>query len=149
MASHNNTSPSCYLCGSASCTQIHDRIRYDLSPRPFRCDNCGFIFIHPRMSHEEGQEFYEKIYRFAYADEKPEDQWIESLPEAKKRVTRFQDLLHNDVHLLEIGCASGFFLSEVQKKVKSVTGAELTKEYVHYAITKGLDVRESLDEIEE
>ncbi len=139
--------PSCYLCGSISCSRIHDSIRYDFSPRPFRCDQCGFVFLHPRMSPEEAKEFYEKTYRFHYDSQTAEELWDESLPEAKKRVLRFRDLYTRDTRLLEIGCASGFFLSEVQHQVKTATGIELTKEYVDYAKGRGLDVRESLDEI--
>jgi len=146
MASQENP-PSCYLCGNTTCSRIHDAIRYNLSPRPFRCDQCGFVFLHPRMSPEEEKEFYEKIYRFHYETENARDLWKESLPEAKKRVLRFKELYTKDTRLLEIGCASGFFLSEVRKNVKTATGVELTKEYVKYAVGRGLDVRESLDEI--
>jgi len=99
------------------------------------------------MSEEEERDFYDKTYRSFYENQKPEDLWKESLPEAKKRVARFQNLFSRDSRLLEIGCASGFFLSEVKPYVKTVTGVELTREYVRYATSKGLDVRESLDEI--
>ena len=137
----------CYLCGNTKCTMIHDNIRYNLSPRPFRCDQCGFVFLYPSMTPEAGKEFYEKTYRFTYENEKAEDLWQESLPEAKKRVLRFNNIYSKDTRLLEIGCASGFFLNEVKDNVKTVTGVELTKEYVKYAISKGLNVKESLDEI--
>ena len=146
MASYNNP-PSCYLCGSISCNRIYDAIRYGLSPRPFRCDQCGFVFLYPRMTPEIEKEFYEKTYRSAYDNQNAEDLWKESLPEAKRRVLRFKEFYNKDTRLLEIGCASGFFLSEVRENVKTVTGLELTKEYVKYAVGKGLDVRESLDEI--
>ncbi len=99
------------------------------------------------MSPEEEREFYETIYRFHYETQNAEDLWNESLPEAKKRVGRFKKLYTKNTRLLEIGCASGFFLSEVKKYVKTATGVELTKEYVKYAVGQGLDVQESLDEI--
>jgi SAM-dependent methyltransferase len=99
------------------------------------------------MSPEEAKEFYDKTYRFHYDSQSAEELWNESLPEAKKRVLRFKDLYTRDTSLLEIGCASGFFLSEVKNYVKTATGVELTKEYVNYARGRGLDVRESLDEI--
>ncbi|MDG6218597.1 MAG: class I SAM-dependent methyltransferase [Candidatus Thermoplasmatota archaeon] len=146
---NNNTPLSCYLCGSTSCTQIHNSIRYNLPPRPYRCEKCGFTFIHPKMSVEQEYEFYEKIYRLSYVDQNPDTLWVENLPEAKRRVARFQTILHKDAHLLEIGCASGYFLSEVKKRVNSVKGIELTKDYVQYAISKGLDVRESIEEIDD
>ena len=141
--------PTCYLCGSTSCTQVHDAIRFGLSPRPYRCDRCGFVFLHPRMSPEEEREFYEKIYRFHYETQDAQALWDESLPEAKRRVERFRDRYTPQTRLLEIGCASGFFVHEVQKHVKSATGIELTTEYVKFAQGMGLDVRGSLEEVED
>ena len=137
----------CYLCGNSNCSLIHDNIRYNLASRPYRCNACGFVFLYPRMTSEEEKEFYEKKYRYFYESQPLEDHWRESLPEAKKRVLRFKELYTKDTRLLEIGCASGFFLSEVRGNVKTATGVELTKEYVKYAVSRGLDVRESLDEI--
>jgi SAM-dependent methyltransferase len=139
----------CYLCGNSKCSLINDKIRYNLVPRPFRCDTCGFVFLNPRMSPGATQEFYEKTYRTVYENQPAEDLWNESLPEAKKRVLRFNELYTENTRLLEVGCASGFFLYEVKKYVNTAIGVELTKEYVKYAIDKGLDVRESLNEIPE
>ena len=99
------------------------------------------------MTPEFEKEFYEKTYRSAYDNQNAESLWEASLPEAKKRVSRFMDLYSQDSRLLEIGCASGYFLCEVKEHVKSVTGVELTKDYVKFARGKELDVRESLDEI--
>lgn len=141
--------PSCYLCKSTSCSRIHDAIRYNLSPRPFRCDECGFVFLYPRMSPEEEKEFYEKIYRFHYETQDAESLWRESLPEAQQRVERFLRFFTPQSRVLEIGCASGFFVSEVRKHVKTAIGIELTNEYVNYAKGKGLDVRSSLDEVDD
>jgi len=138
---------SCYLCGSTKCSRIHDNIRYDLPPRPFRCDQCGFVFLYPRMTPETEKEFYENTYRSVYDNQNAKSLWEASLPEAKRRVSRFMDLYSPDMRLLEIGCASGYFLSEVKEHVKSVTGVELTKDFVKYARGRGLDVRESLDQI--
>ena len=95
----------------------------------------------------EEKEFYRNNYRFVYANEKAEDLWNESYPEAEKRVSRFASMYSGNAHLLEIGCASGFFLDAVKDKVATVTGIELTKEYVQYVRERGIDVRESLDEI--
>lgn len=138
---------TCYLCGSSKCSIVHDTIRYNLSPRPFRCEECGFVFLHPKMSPDIEKEFYENAYRSAYDKQTAEELWQESLPEVKKRVERFVDLYRRDTRLLEIGCASGYFLSEVRNHVRSVTGVELTNEYVQYAKSRGLDIKYSLDDV--
>jgi SAM-dependent methyltransferase len=143
----NQQEMSCYLCGSTKCSMIHDNIRYNMSPRPFRCDQCGFVFLYPRMTPEIEKEFYKKTYRSTYDKQDAEKLWEASMPEAKNRVSRFMDLYSKDVRILEVGCASGYFLFAVKKHVKSVTGVELTKDFVKYARGKGLDVRESLDEV--
>jgi len=141
--------PSCYLCGSTSCNRIHDNIRHNLPPRPYRCNDCDFVFLYPRMSPEEEKEFYEKIYRFHYETQPPEDLWNVSLPEAKIRFRRFRNLYTKQTRALEIGCATGVFLSELKNLVNTATGVELTREYVEFARNKGLDVQESLDEIQD
>jgi SAM-dependent methyltransferase len=141
------TKLSCYLCGSLNCSLIHDKIRYNLAPRPYRCNECGFTFLYPQMTPDEEREFYDKKYRFYYENQPAEVLWRESIPEAKKRVLRFKNLYSHQTCLLEIGCASGFFLYEVRDYVKTTSGVELTNEYVKYAVSKGLDVKKTLDEI--
>ena len=143
----SDSNATCYLCGNSKCSLIHDTIRYNLSSRPFRCDNCGFVFLYPRMTPEIEKEFYEKTYRSDYGKQTAEGLWYASLPEAKKRVLRFKELYSKDTNLLEIGCASGYFLFSVMEHVKSVMGVELTTDFVQYARGRGLDVKESLDEV--
>lgn len=137
----------CYLCGSSDCGRIHNQIRYGLPPRPYKCNNCGFVFLYPHMSLDDEKKFYAEQYRMAYANESPEELWKESLPEAKKRAARFSHHFSREKRVLEVGCASGFFLHEIRESVGSVTGIELTENYVLYANSIGLDVRRSLDEV--
>lgn len=143
----NQQNLSCYLCGSTKCSKIHDKIRYDLSPRPYQCDQCNFVFLYPRMTPEAEKEFYEKFYRSTYDNQEAEKLWKASLPEAKSRVSRFMNLYSKETRVLEIGCASGYFLFSVKEHVKSTTGVELTTDFVRYARGRGLDVRESLNEV--
>ena len=121
---------------------IHDKIRYNHSPRPFRCDSCGFVFLYPLMTPDIEKEFYEKTYRSEYDKQSAEDLWQASLTEAEKRVERFKKLYGNDSRLLEIGCASGYFLFAVKDYVKSVTGVELTGEYVTICKKQGAGCKE-------
>jgi len=99
------------------------------------------------MTPDKERKFYENEYRLGYTAQKAEDLWNESIPEAKQRVARFENLYTKETRLLEIGCASGFFLSEVKDRVKCVTGVELTKDYVTYARERGLSIKETLDEL--
>ncbi len=144
----NKKNPICYLCKSVSCTKIHDQIRYNLSPRPYRCDNCGFIFLYPKMSEDMEKKFYSECYRNSYTHQTPKLLWSKGLPEAKKRIHRFKNYLSNDLNVLEIGCSSGYFLSEIKEYVSSTTGLELTNECVDYANSMGLNVHNSINDIE-
>jgi SAM-dependent methyltransferase len=141
------TQVSCYLCGSGDCRQIHDRIRYDLPPRPYRCGQCGLVFLHPRMDPDEEAKFYREVYRTRYADEPAQDSFDASLPEARERVERFRGLLGKDLDILEIGCATGAFLSLAAGWVRSVKGVEITPQYAAFAKGLGVPVVTSLEEV--
>jgi 2-polyprenyl-3-methyl-5-hydroxy-6-metoxy-1,4-benzoquinol methylase len=99
------------------------------------------------MSPDEEKEFYEREYRFKYEIYTAEELWDKYIQETKQRVVRFISLYTKKTRLLEIGCASGFFLSEVKSNVGSVMGVELTKDYIIYGRDKGLEIRETLEEI--
>jgi SAM-dependent methyltransferase len=99
------------------------------------------------MTPEMEKEFYEKNYRSNYVKHTAEKQWEISLPESQARVANFRNLFTKNSRILEIGCASGSFLFEAKDYVKSITGIELTDDFVVYAREKGLDVKKSLDEI--
>ncbi len=137
----------CYLCGSGDCHQVHDRIRYGLSPRPFRCDSCGLVFLYPLMDPDEEDRFYREEYRREYAPETAGDSFKASVPESKDRVNRFRSILGGDLDLLEIGCATGSFLSEVKGMVRSVTGVEITPEYASFARAMGIPVVPSVEDL--
>jgi len=143
------TRVSCYLCGSEDCTQVHDRIRYGLPPRPYRCGRCGLVFLHPRMDPDEEARFYREEYRTHYAEEPAQASFEASLPEARERVGRFQGLLAKELDILEIGCATGAFLSLAAGQVRSVTGIEVTPGYAAFAQGLGVPVVASLDEVPE
>jgi len=99
------------------------------------------------MTPEAEKSFYEKTYRSTYDNQEAEKLWESSLPEAKERVSRFRSHYTKNTRVLEIGCASGYFLFSVQKHVKSVMGVELTTDFVRYARSRGLDVKASLDDV--
>jgi len=135
----------CYLCGSSDCRRVHDHIRYGLPPRPYRCQQCGLVFLHPQMDPEEERRFYEKEYRSGYVDEPPEKTFSYSLSESQERVDRFRTLFSPEHDLLEIGCAAGSFLSLVRPYVRSVRGIEVTPTYATFAKEQGIPVAGSLE----
>lgn len=140
--------PICYLCGSTDCTKIHDKIRYNLDPpRPYRCNHCGFTFLHPRMNASREKEFYEQEYRAKYENQSPDEIWEASIPESDQRIERFVNFITEDSSILEIGCSTGYFLHALKDHVKLVNGVELTKECVEFARAQDIPVVESLAEV--
>lgn len=99
------------------------------------------------MTPKEEKDFYEKTYRTTYNNQDAEKLWYSSLPEAQDRVLRFMPLYTKETRVLEIGCASGYFIYSIKDHVKSVMGIELTPEFVKYAQEKGLIVKNSLDDV--
>lgn len=133
----------CYLCGSTESVLVWNKIRYDLLPKPYQCMDCGFVYLYPQISDE--RQFYESAYRDSYDQCTAQQNWDSSLLEARDRANRFLDLYTAKSNVLEIGCATGMFLNIMKDRVASVTGIELTKEYVQFALARGIRVEKSIE----
>jgi len=105
------------------------------------------VFLFPRFGPAEEKKFYEQEYRTLYDNESPDESFQNNLPEARVRVERFKSLFAKDKDVLEIGCATGYFLFELRPLVKSITGVELTVDYANYAKKKGIPVMNSIEEL--
>ena len=130
---------SCLLCSSQNCKKIHDRIRYNLSMKPYRCDDCTHVFLYPQMTENEENEFYKKEYGDSYIEVENIGKYFESeTPEAKIRVNRIKSMLKKTLDIVEIGSACGYFLNEIKSLVRSVTGVEPHNDCRNFANKKGL-----------
>lgn len=103
----------------------------------FRCNNCGLIFISPQPSREALQNYYDQNYYNPWQLDKEE---AESTMRNKART--FKNWL-NEIEkyfsvgkILDIGCATGFFLEVAQNHGWQPYGVEISEYSSNTARTK-------------
>jgi len=97
------------------------------------CEKTGYRFYHP--FHIMGDDTFYQDLQAKSDDYYPQKKWehIEALKFIKK-----------DQSVLEVGCATGYFLNQCTKKGATATGLELNQKAANEAISKGLDVQLSM-----
>lgn len=72
----------CDLCGSGSYFVLAKKAKGNLSTKTCLCKNCGMIFLNPRMSKGDYDDYYKNFYRFHRAELKGkgvgEDEGVEA-----------------------------------------------------------------------
>jgi 2-polyprenyl-3-methyl-5-hydroxy-6-metoxy-1,4-benzoquinol methylase len=116
----------CRLCGSDS-KIIRTKIRAGIRRKVYQCPSCGLVFLEPRQG---VTAFYRRNYRKKYGPTlgkgaSPAEVYSTYLPFQCYRIEKIKHLLNKKVHLLDIGCSSGMFLSAVRSYVASVKGNDL------------------------
>jgi 2-polyprenyl-3-methyl-5-hydroxy-6-metoxy-1,4-benzoquinol methylase len=119
----------------------------------YQCTNCEIVFIHPIMSEEEEQAFYNSDFagymkdRGAPGETLPAEHFEQNWAEAERRLANLLPYLRSDQHVLEIGSATGGLLTAVAPHVASVTGIEPGEQYRAYAASRGIDTLPSLEDV--
>jgi SAM-dependent methyltransferase len=137
------------LCKSTEFQLVTDKIRYDAPRKIYRCAHCGLVFLYPQMSPEEERIFYEQEYGEIYSNEKgttPAQLFKARLNDAALYYEWTKQYFDTTSDCLELGCASGYFLSTIKKHVKSVTGIETHILLKNYCRELGINMVESLSE---
>jgi len=127
-------------------SKIHNKIRFDYEFRPYRCQNCGLVFLHPYFPPSQLDEFYEKEFRNIFGNETSEDLFKRCSPEAFGRAERFKRLLGKSKNIVEIGCSTGHFLCAAKKFGPNVFGVELGESTKQYAAKRGIIVKKNIKE---
>lgn len=144
----------CRLCGSKDIFKIQTKIR-NLNTDAvsvFGCRECGVQYLHPFPNESDLAAYYSDCYREEYETQQFYNKDVldqfheEQLPEATVRVERVRSFLSADDDILEIGCATGYFLKSAQPYVKGVYGAEWDTRNGEYAGALGIDVRKNPDD---
>lgn len=136
----------CNLCGADDTRLIAviDQLRI------VRCNRCGLTYVNPRLAQGELQEIYTESYYdhdgivnglefFGYEDYVADEENIKLTFADRLRTI---EKLTARGRLLDIGCATGFFLALARDNGWQVVGTEVSTFSAGYARERlGLDVR--------
>lgn len=139
---------NCYICNNDSFKLIGEKLRYSTERKIYKCDQCGLIFLYPRMTHDEEKQFYEREYGEIFSNEKgttPAKLFETRLPDARMYFKWVKPYLNKNDNCLELGCASGYFLATIKDQVKNVTGIETHHLLNNYCKKLGLTMIDSLE----
>jgi 2-polyprenyl-3-methyl-5-hydroxy-6-metoxy-1,4-benzoquinol methylase len=102
-----------------------------------QCGNCGFVYVSPRPDAKELYALYGETYFHnnesgvvGYAD------YIRDEPNIRRTAQRRLTYLERFIQpgsLLDVGCATGFFLDEARKRGWTVEGLDVSSFGVDYA----------------
>ncbi|MBZ0304012.1 MAG: methyltransferase domain-containing protein [Anaerolineae bacterium] len=123
----------CNLCGS------HDRQPYcpENGLGLVQCNHCGFVYVSPRPDAKELYALYGETYFHnnesgvvGYTDYIKDEPNIRRT--AQRRLTHLEQYV-SPGKLLDVGCATGFFLDEARKRGWSAEGLDVSSFGVQYA----------------
>lgn len=134
----------CNFCGSQNARfflrlkdhRLHLPGSWDL----LRCEQCGLLFLHPQPDWQELEAHYPKQYH-AYLASGP--RWLGVLRNygLKRRAGTILKYKPGPGALLDVGCATGEFLSEFSARAGWHTaGVEVVPQAAEIARQKGLDI---------
>jgi SAM-dependent methyltransferase len=137
---------SCNLCGADNTVPVAEVDGFHI----VRCRQCGLLYVNPRCQEGVLQKIYTETYYdhdgirnglefFGYDDYVADEENIKIT--FARRLQTIERYVSNG-RLLDIGCATGFFLALARAKGWDVVGTEVSQFSVRYAQEKlGLDVR--------
>ncbi len=140
----------CSLCGSSAHKPF---VRAALSSL-VRCCDCGLVFVSPRPGPDFITTLYgETYFRNNHSGELGYTNYIADEENIRRTARRRLRQLKRHVgpgRLLDVGCATGFFLDEAQQAGWTATGLDLSNFAVQYARQQlGLDVHQgTLDSVD-
>jgi len=136
----------CNLCGADDTTPVTEIDGFHI----VRCRRCGLVYVNPRYRREILQEIYTETYYdhdgiknglefFGYENYLADKDNIRAT--FAKRLRTIERYAPQG-RLLDVGCATGFFLDLARESGWEVIGTEVSAFSAHYAREKlGLDVR--------
>jgi SAM-dependent methyltransferase len=123
---------NCAVCGENRVTPFWEKAGY----RIVQCPACGFLYVNPRPDRQELSRFYQNPAYFqgsegyGYADYFADREMIER--QSADRLKLIERLTRRG-NLLDVGCASGFFLKVAKDRGWAVEGIEVSEAVSHFA----------------
>ncbi|MFH1888990.1 MAG: class I SAM-dependent methyltransferase [Candidatus Omnitrophota bacterium] len=115
------------------CSALTDRVAFSFKEphKMYKCGGCGVIFLEPVPDSRTIEEFYSEEYFRNH-----NIQYLKGLDDAavESRIRLAEESVRYEIHpfkkggkLLEVGCASGFFLKAAERLGWEVTGIEVSE----------------------
>ncbi len=130
---------NCPVCDSSNYKVLANQDRYGMGLQSVICTNCSMIFINPRPTELEMNDFYKNHYRSFYESvEKPTSEYINNGPfiaRANYVKNVLGNYLYNAKSVLDVGCAEGTLLLTIEKGFPNITtqGIEPSLSFGAYA----------------
>ena len=143
----------CNLCCGKDCDKTKTGVFGNPGQNIYKCKNCGHIFLAPLLDDAEEEKFYINEYpafllnRGDSKSTTPEEHFKKNKDEAIRRFELIKRFLSPEKSVLEIGSASGFFLSQIKPYVKDICGIEPNSDHLAFANKKGIGTLASLKDI--
>src|SRR4030042_2269415 len=117
----------CIVCGSVQCIPLYAGI--------IRCSKCGHVFADLLLGHKRLKKIYGKKYFFGneYSNYLKDKGVLQKNFNLRLEVLKKFLIPSRHKHLLEIGCAYGFFLDLAKQQFETVTGIDITEDGILYA----------------
>lgn len=129
----------CGICGASDAKKLYTLKGFDI----VKCRQCGFVYVNPRIANEDlpllysGEYFHNQQYGYldyeatAYLRKKNFERWYKDM----------RPFLKVDKgNVLDIGCASGYFLEILKDKGWNVEGIELSSSMIEVLNKKNIPV---------
>lgn len=118
----------CIICESSNCNIFPNKF---LDNNLLRCQKCGLIFVHPQPEFSELKKIYDHNYfennnsnSIGYED------YLKDKPNIiktfEKRLKNIEKLHQNKGKILDLGCATGFFLEVAKNHGFDTYGVEIS-----------------------
>jgi 2-polyprenyl-3-methyl-5-hydroxy-6-metoxy-1,4-benzoquinol methylase len=121
------SSSECPLCGNSGA----NRILFELSRPVIKCDACDLVYAAPQDTGTLGRDFNESYYRQGiYADYLAD---AGAIRKNARRTLRELESLVEGRELLDVGCATGFFLDAARSRGWTVRGLDVSSYASEYA----------------
>ena len=124
----------CLVCGASD----RGRLIFHTSRAILQCRNCGLVYAKPRstFAHDESSENFSKNYSEDYYRDGIYADYLADRDAIQRNAPRVLSELEQMVkgrRLLDVGCATGFFLDAARSRGWSVRGLEVSEFASNYA----------------
>jgi len=146
-------SVECNICRGKDSDETKKGVFGNPDQNIYKCRACGHLFLAPLLDDAEEERFYINDYpafllkRGDFKSTTPAEHFAKNKDEASRRLRLVKRFLSHSKSILEIGSASGFFLSRIKPYVKDVCGVEPNSDRAGFANKKGIETRSSLEDV--